>query len=41
MIRISMPLFTQLVIIGASFLAGAFAVAVPKLLDRLDKWRHR
>lgn len=34
MIRISMPLFTQLAIIGASFLAGVFAVLV-------HKWFHR
>lgn len=34
MIRISMPLFTQLVIIVAAFLAGAFAVLV-------DKWSKR
>ncbi len=34
MIRISMPLFTQLVIIAAAFLAGAFAVLV-------DKWRRK
>jgi hypothetical protein len=33
-IRISMPLFTQLVIIGASFLAGAFAVLVHKWTNR-------